>query len=192
MRTYLRNIFMGIFEENYIYHLIKEKCNLYLRYMHDIFLIWTRTLDEFNKFIAEINEVHPSIKFDFNYWSNSVNVLDTTVKKSFTGELSTTLFKKETDFQAYLHKESEHPESLKHSIPYVQALHLKRICIKAPDFKANCDILSKKLIERGYKKAEIYNTISKTYDRNRELSTVTSWQCKYYSVFLIGVPSRIF
>ena len=25
------NIFMAIFEENYIYHLIKEKCKLYLK-----------------------------------------------------------------------------------------------------------------------------------------------------------------
>ena len=49
------NIFMGIFEENYIYHLIKGKCKLYLRYIDDIFLIWTGTLHELNKFIAKIN-----------------------------------------------------------------------------------------------------------------------------------------
>ena len=42
------NIFMGIFEENYIYHLIKEKCKLYLRHIDDIFLVWTGTLDELN------------------------------------------------------------------------------------------------------------------------------------------------
>ena len=48
------NIFMEIFEENYIYHLIKEKCKLYLTYTDGIFLIWTRTL--FNKFIDKINK----------------------------------------------------------------------------------------------------------------------------------------
>ena len=67
------NIFLGIFKENYIYHLIKEKCKLCLRYIDDIFLIWTGTLNELNVFIAKINKVHPSIKFDFNYSSNSVN-----------------------------------------------------------------------------------------------------------------------
>ena len=61
------NSFMGLFEENYVYHLIKEKCKLYLRYIDDMFPLWTATLDEFNKFIAKINKVHPSIKFDFNY-----------------------------------------------------------------------------------------------------------------------------
>ena len=93
--------------------------------------------------MAKANEVHPSIKFDFNYSSNSVNFLDTTVKKSSTVKLSTTLFKKETHCQAYLHRKSERPEFLKRSIPYVQPLFLKRICAKDCDFEANCDILWK-------------------------------------------------
>ena len=90
------------------------------------------------------------------------------MKKTSTGELSTTLFKKETDCQAYFHRKSEHPESLKRSIVYAQALRRKQICAEDHNFKANCDILSKKLIDRGYKKAEIYDSISKTFDRNRE------------------------
>ena len=65
------------------------------------------------------------MKFDFNSSSNSVNFLDTTVKKSFTGELLTTLFKKETDCQPYLHRKLEHPESLKRGISYAQAVRLK-------------------------------------------------------------------
>ena len=48
--------------------------------MDYIFLIWRGILDELNTFIAKINKVHPSIKFDFNYSSSSVNFLDTTVK----------------------------------------------------------------------------------------------------------------
>ena len=35
------NIFMGIFEETHIYPLIKQKVQLYLRYIDDIFFIWT-------------------------------------------------------------------------------------------------------------------------------------------------------
>ena len=97
--TYAK-MFMGMFEENYIYHLIRGKCKLYLRYIDDIFLIRKGTLDELNKFIPKINQVHPSVKFRFNYSSNIVNFLDTTVKRSSMGELSTTLFKKETDCQA--------------------------------------------------------------------------------------------
>ena len=32
---------------------------------------------------------------------------------------------KEIDRQSYLHRKSEHPETLKRSIPYLQALRLK-------------------------------------------------------------------
>ena len=108
-----------MFEKSYIYHLIKEKEKLYLSCVDDIFLIWLATLEELYKFKAEINKVHLSIKFDFNYSSNSVSFLDTTVKKSSTGELSTLLFKKKKkiDCQAHLHRKSGHPESLKRSNP---------------------------------------------------------------------------
>ena len=74
--------------------------------MDDIFIIWTGTLDELNKIIARKNQVHPPIKFDLNYSGNSINFLDTTVKKSSARELSTTLFKKETYCQVYHHRKS--------------------------------------------------------------------------------------
>ena len=80
--TYAK-IFMPIFNENYIYLLINGICKLYLGHIVNIFLIWTGTLVKLNKFIAKIKKVYPSIKFDFNYSSNSVNFLDTTVKKIF-------------------------------------------------------------------------------------------------------------
>ena len=56
-----------------------------------------------------IKKVHPSIKFDFNYSSNSVNFIHTTVKNSSMGELSGTLFKKERDCQTYLHRKIRTP-----------------------------------------------------------------------------------
>ena len=86
------------------------KCKLYLRYIDNIFLIWTWPLNELNKSIVKMNQIHPSINFDLNYSGNSANLLDATVKKSSTGELSTMLYKKETDCQAYLHRKLEHPE----------------------------------------------------------------------------------
>lgn len=124
MRTYLPQHSVTMYEENCIYYLIQEKYKLYLTYIDDIFLICTGSLNESNKFIAKINQVHPSIKFIFNYSSDSVSLLGTTVKRFSTGKLSTTLFKKETECQAYLHGKSYHPESLKCNISYAQALRL--------------------------------------------------------------------
>ena len=56
-----------------------------------------------------------------------MHFLDKTITKTSTGKLLTTQYKKEIDQQSYLHTKSEHPETLKQSIPYSQALSLKRI-----------------------------------------------------------------
>ena len=58
-------------------------------------LLISRTApDELNKFIAKVNQVHPSIKFNFNYSSKSVSFSDTTEKKSSVGEPSTRYLKR--------------------------------------------------------------------------------------------------
>ena len=40
------NIFMGIFEETHIYTLTKQNVQLYLKYIDDIFFIWTGSEDK--------------------------------------------------------------------------------------------------------------------------------------------------
>ena len=40
------NIFMAYFEEKFIYPLIRNAATLYLRYIDDIILIWTKSENE--------------------------------------------------------------------------------------------------------------------------------------------------
>ena len=138
------NIFMGMFEERYICPLIEKISNFYLRFIDDICLTWTGTTDQLMKFKQQINEVHPSIKFDFNFSNKEINFLDTVVYKTQSGKLETKLYRKESDRQAYLHRKSEHPESLKRSIPFSQALRLRRICSTNNEFQDSCDKLRNK------------------------------------------------
>ena len=62
------------------------------------------------------NEVHPSIKFDFNFSNKEINFLDTVVYKTQSTKLETKLYRKESNRQAHLHRKLEHSESLKRSI----------------------------------------------------------------------------
>ena len=55
---------------------------LYLRFIDDIFLIWAGTADQLMKFKQQINEVHPSTKFDFNFSNKEINFLVTVVYKT--------------------------------------------------------------------------------------------------------------
>ena len=59
---------MGIFEERFIYHLVNSK------------------------FKQRINEVHPSIKFDFKFSNKEIDFLDTVKYKTLTGKFETKLY----------------------------------------------------------------------------------------------------
>ena len=143
------NIFMGKFEESHIYPYIRHLCKLYLRYIDDLFLIWTGTKQQFEDFICNLNNQHPSIKFSYPIFNISIDFLDTTVYIK-NKKLHTTIFTKPTDKQNYLHYQSEHPLQLKNSIPFRQILQIKRIRSEAKEFIRNCHKMFSKFIQRGY------------------------------------------
>ena len=161
------NIYMGWFEETYIYTRILEKTRIFLRYIDDIFFIWKGTENELKIFFEEINQVHPTIKFDHNHSKSEINFLDLTIYKDKAGKLATKVHTKPTDRQAYLHKDSAHPSHLKKSIPYGQALRLKRICTENEEFKKASIQLTEKLRKRGYNEKEIIDQINRVEERNR-------------------------
>ena len=107
------NIFMPEFEEKHIYSLIKNKSVIYLRYIDNIFMVWIKSESELRHFMNKINQKHQSIKFDFKFSKESIEFLDTLVYIDSKNRLQTTLYKKPTDCQNYLHAKSAHPFSLK-------------------------------------------------------------------------------
>ena len=162
------NIFMGKFEETHIYPRINDKTRIYLRYIDDLFFIWKGTENELKQFFEEINKVHPTIKFDYKYSKNTIDFLDLTIYKDLTGKLATKVFTKPTDRQAYLHKRSAHPNHLKKSIPFSQALRLRRICTDGNEFDEASKNLKSRLILRGYSEEEVTTQINQAKARNRD------------------------
>ena len=56
---------------------------------------------------------------------------------------------KNSKLQIFLNIISEHPKSLKTSIPYSQAFRIKRICSKATDFEYDLQELKERLVNQG-------------------------------------------
>ena len=129
------NIFTGWFEKKFIFLLLTNLIDFYLRFIDDIFLIWNGTKTEFNNFLKKNNECYPS------------NFLDTTVFK-VDNKLRTKLYVKPTDRQSYLHSKSEHSNSTKKSIAYSQALRFNKICYNRSDLHNNCKRLLNALTTR--------------------------------------------
>ena len=90
---------------------------VWLRYIDDIFFIWTHSEKELKEFMTELNYFDSSsnIKFTYEYSDKKVSFLDLQVD-IVEGKLITSLFVKLTDRHQYLHYSSGHPEHTKRSI----------------------------------------------------------------------------
>ena len=123
------NVYMGRFEEQFVYRTVWFDYIIdWVCFIDDIFLIWNGHNDSLAEFIEYLNGMVPSIKFTHEVSHYSVNFLDTKVIKDTRGNISTDVYQKPTETHPYLHSTSAHPPHLKYSIPYSQALRLRRIC----------------------------------------------------------------
>ena len=73
------NIFMSNFEEKYIYTYPNYKGVVWLRFLDDIFCIWSGDDESIDTFIEYMNSNYDRIKFTVERSKDSVNFLDTTV-----------------------------------------------------------------------------------------------------------------
>ena len=73
----------------------------------------------------------------------------------------------------YLHRKSVHPEKLKKTIPYGQALRIRRICTTEEDFDSGCKDLYNDFLKRGYTQDEVSAHIQKAKDVPRETTLIS-------------------
>ncbi|XP_060556022.1 uncharacterized protein LOC132716717 [Ruditapes philippinarum] len=130
------------------------------RYIDDIFMVWPHSREDLNAFTTALNSFHTTVKFTVDINQTSANFLDVTVK-DLKGKLSTTLYTKPTDAHMYLHYSSFHPRHQKASIPYSQAVRIRRICSTDEQFEICTKQLTENLIARGYPRKLIYEAIKK-------------------------------
>ena len=138
---------------------------IWWRYIDDVFFIWTREEESLHTFINHLNSFHSTIKFTSDFSHQQANFLDVTVMKG-TNRITTTLYTKPTDTHQYLHSSSCHPRHCKTSIPYSQALRLRRICSDDSDFSSQARLLKNHLVTRGHSS----RTVQLAINRVRSLS----------------------
>ena len=114
------NIFMGKFEKLQIYLYLRNFSAFYCQFIDDTFLLWYGTEFELAKFIDNLNQKHPTTKFEFTYFKSSITFLDTKVYKNENGKLCTTIYIKPSDRRKFLYYKSTHPKALKDSVQYSQ------------------------------------------------------------------------
>ena len=130
------NLFLGYFEANALEN-APFPPHTWLRYIDDIFMIWTEGLDNLKMFIDYPNNVHSTIKFTSSHSSTNIPFLDVSVSLTDDGTISTDLYTKPTDKHQQLLHSSCHPLHTKKAIPFSLALRLRRICSTDATFKFN-------------------------------------------------------
>ena len=101
------------------------------------------------------------------YSKGKIEFLDTLTYKDKNNNIQTTLYKKPTDCQNYIHSKSTHPFSLKNSIAYSQALRLKRICSTTGEYEKHTDTLKKQLLKKGYPQTMVNEKNSESTNQGR-------------------------
>ena len=153
------NIFMDRLERRLIQN-AEVKPLIWWRYIDDIFIVWTEGEDRLKEFIDYLNNAHDTIKFTYKWSKHEIDFLDVKVMNE-SGVLETDVFIKPTDSHQYLHYSSCHPGACKRSIPYAQAMRLRRICSKSCFFEKRAEDLVRFLTDRGYKKAYVEDQVEK-------------------------------
>ena len=132
------NLYMCFWEET-AFPKCKDLPLLYLRYLDDIFGVWTHSMEDFQHFLSILNSHHPAITITHNTQQSALEFLDTQVffvegPEGNNRRLATSFKKKDTDRHALLYKSSHHP---KHTFE---------------DVEKATQILFKSLGPRGYSK----------------------------------------
>ncbi|CAG2219684.1 unnamed protein product [Mytilus edulis] len=142
---------------------------LYLRFIDDIFIIWTHGKESLNKFIQHMNSQHRTIKFTAEVSEEQVVFLDTIVKfRKTLGTVEVELYTKPTDTHSYLHYDSEHPIPCKKAGPYGQFLRVKRNCTNDADFQRHSASLLKYYKFRGYNETLLNASLKKAEAKDRK------------------------
>ncbi|XP_063614257.1 uncharacterized protein LOC134787425 [Penaeus indicus] len=89
--------------------------------------IFVHAKAELLEYHQELNKIHPDLKFTVEYSKMELPFLDTMVYMDAEGKVQTSVYHKPSNTHQYLHFQSCHPPSLKRSLPYSQALRIKRI-----------------------------------------------------------------
>ena len=137
---------------------------LWLRFIDDIFCLWTHGEAAFQDFFTRINQGHASIKFTREHSRQEVPFLDVLVQKTEENKVSLDLYTKPTDTHMYLHPASCHPGHVKRSIAYSQAIRILNICTSRDTAMFRLEKLVENLTARGHSNFKVRKEVNKAIE----------------------------
>jgi len=120
------NIFMEWLEQEAL-ETYKVKPKTWYRYVDNTFIQWKLEKNELNQFLKHINNIHNNIQFTMETENNQqIAFLDVLIKRAPEGKFSTTVYRKNTHTDRYLHADSHHCPSQKMGFLHTMATRAVR------------------------------------------------------------------
>ncbi|XP_063604268.1 uncharacterized protein LOC134779871 [Penaeus indicus] len=141
---------------------------VFYRYIDDIFGIFTGTEAQLLEYHQGLNKIHPDLKFTVEYSKKELPFLDTLVYLDAEGKVQTSVYHKPSNTHQYLHFQSCHPPSLKRSLPYSQALRIKRIVSEPQKLENTLKDMVSFFTKRGYCRRTLGSALKRIREVNRE------------------------
>ena len=171
-----------------------DKPYFYVRLIDDIFMVWTHGEEKLIQFHQEIDNLDKNIQYELNYDCNQITFLDTIViVTDYT--MHTINYTKPTNKQVYLHATSNHPPHCKKSLPYSQALRLRRNTTLDEDMDTQINKLLIAFQNKGYHSDTIKHNIyrinnltqyqllqKKNYVGNKRIPFVISYHPTFHNL----------
>ena len=179
------NIFMSVTIRRFLCTQSKQPL-LLVRYIDNIFMIWTHTEDELKIFLVYLNSHNPALSYTYHYSLSTVDFLDLTIYKSpgfaFTNILDTKTFQKPHNLYQYLHYTSSHQKTVHKAVISGELVRYVRTNMSKVDYEAMKSLFTACLLTRGYPKVLVEKTAATVSykDRAQLLQQSRPPQPKYY------------
>ena len=149
----LATVYIGDLEEAFI-ESRSLKPHLWVRYIDDVFVIWTHSRKDFDVFLADLNQRQHRIRFTAEISTLSCNFLDLTIYKppdfESTGLLATKIYYKPTNTFSFPLGASYMPKTIHKSIAIGEMTRLLRNTSSPTIFMAHKKKLLRRFRRRGY------------------------------------------
>ena len=143
------NIFMQEFEMRML-HTAPLKPSLWLQYVDDTFVTWSHRDKELHNFLKHLNGQHNDIKFTMERETDgSIPFLDVMVERD-GDKLTTSVYRKPTHTDRYLHYSSHHHHKVKSGIVDCLNQRAKRICKQGSVLTDELKHVRNALMANGY------------------------------------------
>jgi len=178
----MAGIYMHWFEKEYVFNedsRFKGNIVFWKRQMDDVFFVWRGKREDLELFVWMLNGKENRVQFTLEIEKdNFLPFLDVGITKS-KGKLITTVYRKPTHTQQYIHWNSNHPKNMLLGVlkGLIHRAHV--LCDRKEDLLEELELLKNVFISNGYPEKLVLKTMKE------------SWAKETLKAVLVGIEQEV-